>query len=103
MSCAAAKNSTAVIAGSVSATVGALLIVVAVALLTVGIIFKWKRVEQTIPSQEHYYGYVGKTLYVYSELTGTQKHAIRFGSYNLAGSAVFQLTYICVSEHECES
>ena len=81
MSCAAAENSTAVIAGSVSATVGALLIVVVVALLTVGILFKWKRVKQTIPSQEHYYGYVGKTLHVYSELTGTQKHAIRFGSY----------------------
>ena len=49
---AATDNSTATIPGSITAVVGALLIMVAVALLTVGILIRWKRMKQL--TQEHY-------------------------------------------------
>ena len=60
LSYAAAHISTAVIAGSLTAAVG-VLIMVAVALLTVGIIIRRKRMKQMVLTQEHYLGYVGKT------------------------------------------
>jgi len=37
--------------------------VVAAALLTVGIIIRRKRMRQIVLTQEHYLGYVGKTLF----------------------------------------
>jgi len=63
LSYAAAHISAAVIAGSLTAAVG-VLIMVAVALLTVGLIIRQKRMKQIVPTQEHYLGYVGKTHYL---------------------------------------
>jgi len=54
LSYAATDNSTAVIPGSITAVVGALLIVVAVALLTIGIVIRQKRMKQFLLTQEHY-------------------------------------------------
>ena len=51
---AAADNSTAVIPGSVSAVVGALLVGIAVALLAIGILIRRKRMKQSLLTQEHY-------------------------------------------------
>ena len=63
LSYAAADISTAVIAGSVTAAVG-VLIIVPVALLTVGIIIRRKRMKQILLTQEHYHRYVGRTQYL---------------------------------------
>jgi len=63
LSYAAARISAAIIAGSLTAAVGAL-IIVPVALLTVGLIIRRKRMKQIVPTQEHYLGYVRKTHYL---------------------------------------
>jgi len=63
LSYAAAHISAAVIAGSLTAAVG-VFIMVAVALLTVGIIIRRKRMKQMVLTREHYQRYVGRTQYL---------------------------------------